>query len=146
MRIDSISNNSFQGKLILSPYLSEKEMKFAKEILNYKLDGISNKQLLSKKKFDMSIRSYNYYKTEADAITLNSYINYIIQEGFCNGDKNRNYNPIEIKMSNTAEEGAKILRDHFADTEKLIAERYPTHYYGIWEGFKQKMRVLFGKV
>ena len=146
MRIDSISNNSFQGKLILSPYLSEKEMKFAKEILNYKLDGISNKQLLSKKKFDMSIRSYNYYKTEADAITLNSYINYIIQEGFCKGDKNRNYNPIEIKMSNTAEEGAKILRDHFADTEKLIAERYPTHYYGIWEGFKQKMRVLFGKV
>ena len=146
MRIDNISNNSFKGKLWISPSMGINEKNFVEKILNYRVNGISNMELLAQKKFDMNITAYGAIQAAHPKIKADALINYIITSGRNKCKKNQNHNPLEIRIEDGARNGAVALRRHLDDTDDFISRNYPTHYYGKRECFKQRMRVLFGKV
>ena len=146
MRIDNVSNNTFGGKLWVSSFVKPSETKFLNGILDYEINGISNRELLKNKRFHLDIWSHNSRQTVHPKIKASAVINYIITRGYCKGQKSQGYNPLEIKLEDGVEKGALALRQHFADTEDIIAEQYPTHYYGKFDRLRQRLRVLFGKV
>ena len=43
MRINNITNNNFEGKLFISSYITSRDNSFVQEILNYRVNGISNR-------------------------------------------------------------------------------------------------------
>ena len=146
MHIDNVSNKNFQGKFIYSKYLSEKEKQFAKNIVNQEIDGISNKKFLADKNFDILLQAFNNRKTIHPKLKIQPLIKYIIKGGYCKGQTNTNYNPLELRLDERVENGGKMLRKHITDTEEFIEKYYSTHYYTKMQKWQMKLKVLFEKI
>ena len=146
MYIDKISNNNFQGKAYFKKTIGEKEKEFANKILDFEIDGISNRKFLAEKNFDMDFRSYNSKRTIHPKLEIYSLIKYVISGGYCKGEPNLNYNPLDIKLDEGVEKGAQTLREHILNTEKFIEKYYPTHYYTNWQKWQMQLKVLLKKI
>lgn len=147
MQIDGILGNSFAGRAQFSNPIGKKEKDFANQILKYEINGISNMELLSKRGFDLDIQSTNSKRTVHPTVDIFSVIRYIIQSGYFKGESNKKYSrPIKIRLEDGVQNGAYALRQHIINTDELIDEKYPTHYYTKWESLKMRIKVFLGKV
>gem|GEM_PF-5319430 len=142
MKIENISNNNFQGKVILDKYLSKSEKNFVKNILNHKVDGVKNKELLNEKDFDIHFYSRNTRKTVHPKVKLSSCLKFLKRGGY----NSFIYQSSEIKYDNGIEQGAKDLRAFIENTEKFITDHLPTYYYNSRQKLGAKWKLFRGKI
>ena len=146
MRTEHISNNNFQGKAKLSKRLSKQEKIFAQKILDYEIDGMTNRKYLSKKNFDIDLLCRNTKKTVHPKLMAFSSINYILTRGRLRGQESSYVNKLQINIENGAEKGATELRAFIDATNDFIDKRLPTQFNNKLQLLGIKLKMLVHKI
>lgn len=126
MEVNSISTTNFSGKALFLSGLKKNEKAYAKQILDFKFDGITNSELLAEKNFDIKFFDAKENKS-CDTLYLSTDINYLVKQGQkVLGFSDKQLHEIDIKSG--VEGGAIQLRKVIEKINGDIAKRYPTQY------------------
>ena len=143
MQIDYISNNTFQGKFKVSKFLNKKEKTYANQILEYNLDGITNKKYLAKKNSDIDIYSTNSKRTVNPKLKFYVSMDYLSNEWTERGDSKIRFFGQAVRMDEKIESGAKMLRAFIDSTEDYRSTKMPTQYNNCFQKLLLKTKMFF---
>ena len=115
---------------------------FANKILDYKVDGETNRELLAKTNFDIKFFDSKKSKSE-DTLYLSTNINYLVkkrQEVLDCKDVQMH----EIDITAGTKQGAQKLREVISKINHDIEDRYPMQYNNNSQKFLIKTAMFLG--
>ena len=136
MRINNISTTNFDGKAKYLRGIKGSEKDFAQKILDFKVNGTSNREFLEGKNFNIGF--YDSKKNpSSDTLFLSVPIRYLQECGSkIHGFEDRQVH--EINILSGVEAGANALRRVIEKIDGDIATRYPAQYNSWGQKIKLK--------
>ena len=144
MRINNMSDNCFHGRFIIPEGLPANEQKFAEKIINYKLNGITNKKYLRGSNFDVNVIKNLANNNDNKNLKLNIDISYI---GTLNFDKGIDctYSESEnVSVEESVYKAARTLRNLIDSTEQYVDNNLPGQYNSKLQKFWVKTKMFMG--
>ena len=128
MRIDNISDNNFQGKIILSKTLSKKKQAFAERLINYGCGGVTNEEYLKRKNFDVCILNGSTKKSSHSKLNFHIGLKYIGTEGSDRGVDITNIKADSVRLDEGLWRATVTLRNLIDQADAYADDYLPTQY------------------
>ena len=126
MQINNISSTDFNGKAKFLSGLKRCEKDYAKKLLNYEIDGKTNKAFLSEKNFDLGFFD-SKQNQRSDILYLSTPIKYLVKKGNDIHERH-DIQLYEIDIISDIKAGAEKLRGIIEKIGNTIENSYPTQY------------------
>lgn len=146
MRIDNISNNNFQGKFIMPKKLTKKEQEFANELINYRFNGLSNKEYLESKNFDVNILGRKNKKSTHRKLYFHIGLNHIGTKANERGMDITTIKADSARLDEGVTKAAYNLRYFIDSADSYIENNLPTQYNTKFQKFIVKAKMFLGFV
>jgi hypothetical protein len=139
MHINSITNNTFEGKVRFDNNISKSKIDYVEKILDFPLNGSTLRKRISKGSYDVTVISSDTKKTIHPRVTFYSKFEKLKE---CYWDKYKTFNMSSksLRIDETVEKGAKHL-EQFLDQ----FEKYKSYTNYSYNSFGEKICAYFKK-
>ena len=117
MYVNSITSNTFEGKIRFEDNISKSKREFVEKILDFPLNGSTLRKRISKCSYDVKVITSDTKKTIHPKVTFYSKFEKLKE---CYWDNIRDYSKYSkaLKVDETVEKGAKHLEQFLDQFEK----------------------------
>lgn len=128
MNINSVSNTSFEGKIVYGKKMTKQMLEYSNKILDKIVDGNTARMRIKKAPFDLEIHKSGTKKTIHPKIFFQSYYYRL-------GDNHKYYTySSSVKLNSNISKGAKEL-NNFLDKFEEKKDAHKDAYNTLWEKF-----------
>lgn len=126
MYVNSITSNTFEGKIRFKDNISKSKREFVEKILDFPLNGSTLRKRISKGSYDVEVLSTDTKRTIHPKVTFYSKFEKLKE---CYWDNIRDYSKYSkaLKVDETVEKGAKHLEQFLDQFEKY--KNYTNYSY-----------------
>ena len=144
MRINTISNNNFQGEFKIPEALPVHKQEFAEKIINYNVFGTTNKKYLRGSNFDINILNGSANDIHNNKLDLYIKFKYLGTSNFDRGIECTDSKLTTVKSDDSVYNAAKIIRSLIESTDDYIDENFPTQYNNNFQKLLIKIAMFLG--
>ena len=140
MYVNSITSNTFEGKIRFEDNISKSKREFVEKILDFPLNGSTLRKRISKCSYDVEVLSTDTKRTIHPKVSFYSKFNKLKE---CYWDKYKTYCKYSksLKVDETVENGAKHLEEFLNQFE-----RYKSYTNYSYNSFGEKICAYLSKM